>query len=100
MDTRPLGSSAIRVSVVGLGCNNLGRPGTRTEQQEGATEVVRAALDSGVTFFDTADIYGKEFGLSERMLGVALHGRRDEAIVATKFGHADYQPAIEGIARG
>ena len=40
MDTRPLGSSGIRVSVVGLGCNNLGRPGTRTEQQEGATEVV------------------------------------------------------------
>src|SRR4051812_41087870 len=100
METRQLGSSDLRVSVVGLGCNNLGRPGTRTEQQDGATEVVRAALDSGVTFFDTADIYGKEFGLSERMLGVALRGRRDEAIVATKFGHADFTPAVGGLSRG
>ena len=100
METRQLGSSGIRVSVVGLGCNNLGRPGTRTEQQEGATEVVLSALDTGVNFFDTADIYGKEFGLSERMLGVALRGRREEAIIATKFGHVDYQPAVEGIPRG
>jgi aryl-alcohol dehydrogenase-like predicted oxidoreductase len=53
-----------------------------------------------VTFFDTADIYGKEFGLSERMLGAALRGRRDDAIVATKFGHADFAPAVEGVARG
>ena len=100
MDTRPLGSSAIRVSVVGLGCNNLGRAGTRTEHQEGATEVVLAALDAGVTFFDTADMYGKEFGLSERMLGLALRGRRDEAVIATKFGHVDYRPAVEGLRRG
>ena len=100
MDTRPLGSSPIRVSVVGLGCNNLGRSGTHTERQEGATEVVLAALDAGVSFFDTADIYGKEFGLSERMLGVALRGRRDEAVIGTKFGHVDYRPAAEGLPRG
>lgn len=88
MQTRTLGSSGIAVSVVGLGCNNLGRPGTLTEDQAGTDAVIAAALDAGVTFFDTADIYGGEFGLSERRLGSALRGRRDEAVVATKFGHS------------
>jgi len=90
MQLRPLGPSGLHVTAVGLGCNNLGRPGTHTMDQEGATEVVLAALDSGVTFFDTADIYGAEYGLSESLLGVALSGRRDEAVVATKFGHQDF----------
>ena len=92
MQTRPLGSSSVHVSVVGLGCNNLGRPGSRTEDQAGATAVVHAALDAGITLFDTADIYGKEFGLSERLLGEALRGRRDEVVIATKFGHPSYPP--------
>ncbi len=87
MQTRSLGPSELRVSVVGLGCNNLGRPGTRTYTQEGATDVVLAALESGVTFFDTADVYGEAYGLSETLLGAALRGRRDEAVIATKFGH-------------
>src|SRR5690606_25695824 len=101
METRTLGTSSLRVSVVGLGCNNLGRPGTRTQTQDGATEVVRAALDAGVTLFDTADIYGAEYGLSERLLGEALRGRRDEAIIATKFGHQDYpSPFAELGPRG
>ncbi len=99
MQTRPLGSSALQVSVIGLGCNNLGRPGTRTESAEGAADVVRAALDAGVTFFDTADIYGASYGLSETLLGAALRGRRDEAIVATKFGHQDYASPFEGVGR-
>jgi aryl-alcohol dehydrogenase-like predicted oxidoreductase len=90
MEMRTLGSAALQVSVVGLGCNNLGRPGTRTQTQAGATAVVVAALEAGVTFFDTADIYGAEYGLSESLLGEALRGRRDEAIVATKFGHQDF----------
>ncbi len=90
MEKRTLGTTGPLVSVVGLGCNNLGRAGTLTAEQDGATAVVHAALDAGVTFFDTADMYGAEFGLSETLLGVALRGRRDEAIVATKFGHADY----------
>ena len=60
MESRPLGTSALAVSVVGLGCNNFGRPGTATEEQEGTTAVVDAALEAGVTFFDTADIYGSE----------------------------------------
>ncbi|WP_426303084.1 aldo/keto reductase [Arthrobacter sp. R-11] len=83
---RRLGNSGLTVSVVGLGCNNLGRANTATETQKGTDAVVQAALDAGVTLFDVADIYGKEPGLSETMLGKALRGRRDDAIVATKFG--------------
>lgn len=86
METRTLGTSTLTVSVVGIGCNNFGRAGTATEEQPGTTAVVRSALDAGVTLFDTADVYGKEWGLSEALLGSALQGRRDEAIVATKFG--------------
>lgn len=86
MDMRRVGNSGLSVSVVGLGCNNLGRAGTATESQKGTNAVVRAALDAGVTLFDVADVYGKEPGLSETMLGAALKGRRDEAIIATKFG--------------
>ncbi len=83
---RRLGHSGLTVSVVGLGCNNLGRANTATESQKGTDAVVHAALDAGVTLFDVADTYGKEPGLSETMLGKALKGRRDDAIVATKFG--------------
>jgi len=97
MDTRALGTSSLQVSVVGLGCNNLGRRGTRTETLDGAHEVVLAALDAGVTFFDTADIYGADFGISEAILGECLHGRRDEAIIATKFGHQDYESPLHHL---
>ncbi|HEY5262935.1 MAG TPA: aldo/keto reductase [Acidimicrobiales bacterium] len=78
METRALGS--LRVSVVGVGCNNFG---SRLDQAA-TTNVVHAALDAGVTFFDTADIYGGT--KSEVLLGVALGARRDEAIIASKFG--------------
>jgi 1-deoxyxylulose-5-phosphate synthase len=88
METRTLRRSSLAVSVVGLGCNNLGRPGTFTFDQEGTDAVIHAALDAGVTLFDTADVYGAEYGLSESRLGVALKDRRAEAIVATKFGHS------------
>jgi aryl-alcohol dehydrogenase-like predicted oxidoreductase len=78
VQTRRIGP--LEVSLVGLGCNNLGRRIDR-----GASEaVVRTALDAGVTLFDTADAYGD--GRSEELLGTALADRRDEAIVATKFG--------------
>jgi aryl-alcohol dehydrogenase-like predicted oxidoreductase len=83
---RRLGRSGLTVSVVGLGCNNLGRANTVTESQEGTDAVVHAALDAGVTLFDVADSYGREPGLSETMLGKALGSRRAEAVVATKFG--------------
>ena len=81
MEYKNLGRSGLQVPVVGLGCNNFGR---RCDQ--GATSaVVDKALELGVTFFDTADIYGPG-GLSEEYLGVALQGKRREAIIATKFG--------------
>jgi aryl-alcohol dehydrogenase-like predicted oxidoreductase len=69
------------VSVVGLGCNNLG---TRLSLEK-ARPVVEAALDAGVTLFDTADVYG-DGGGSEAALGTLLQSRRDEVILATKFG--------------
>ncbi|ACS30806.1 aldo/keto reductase [Micrococcus luteus] len=81
-----LGRSGLTVSVVGLGCNNLGRPGTATLDQAGTDAVVHAALDAGITFFDVADIYGAEPGLSEERLGRALGARRDEVVIGTKFG--------------
>jgi aryl-alcohol dehydrogenase-like predicted oxidoreductase len=79
---RRLGPSGLSVSVVGVGCNNFGR----RLDADGATRVVHAALDAGVNLFDTADIYGG--GASEEILGKALEGRRDRAVVATKFGGA------------
>jgi aryl-alcohol dehydrogenase-like predicted oxidoreductase len=84
---RRVGASGLLVSAVGLGCNNFGRPGTRTETLEGTVEVLDAAIDAGVTFLDTADMYGGEPGLSETLMGEALKGRREEVILATKFGH-------------
>jgi aryl-alcohol dehydrogenase-like predicted oxidoreductase len=68
------------VSVVGLGCNNFGR----RVDEAGTRAVVDSALDAGVTFFDTAESYGG--GKSEAFLGQALRGRRDQAVLATKFG--------------
>ena len=97
METRTLGTSDLAVSVVGLGCNNLGRPGALTFDQEGTDAVIHAALDAGVTFFDTADVYGAEYGLSETRLGAALKDRRGEAIIATKFGHADYDGPLSAV---
>ncbi|MDG4828458.1 aldo/keto reductase [Solwaraspora sp. WMMD1047] len=79
---RRLGDSGLVVSVVGIGCNNFGRK----LDQDGTTAVVDAALDAGINFFDTADIYGEPHGGSEEQLGVALRGRRDDVVVATKFG--------------
>jgi aryl-alcohol dehydrogenase-like predicted oxidoreductase len=77
---RPLGDSGLEVSQVGLGCNNFGR----RVDLEGTRAVVDAAIEAGVTFFDTADIYGE--GQSEELLGQVLEGRRDEVVLATKFG--------------
>jgi len=77
---RPVGSSELEVSVVGLGTNNFGR---RLDKEE-TRAVIDAALDSGITLIDTADIYGGND--SERFIGEALMGRRDNVVLATKFG--------------
>jgi aryl-alcohol dehydrogenase-like predicted oxidoreductase len=78
LGSRRLGRSGLVVSVVGLGCNNFGR----RVGLEDTRAVVRAALDAGVTLFDTADIYGE----SEDFLGQVLGGERDNIVLATKFG--------------
>jgi aryl-alcohol dehydrogenase-like predicted oxidoreductase len=78
MQTRKIGQ--LEVSVVGLGCNNFGWG----LDEAASAQVVAAALDAGITFFDTADVYGKT--LSEEYLGRALGPRRKEAVIATKFG--------------
>ena len=81
MEHRRLGNSGLQVSEVGLGCNNFGE-----RLDEAATRaVVDAAIDVGIDFFDTADMYGSQ--RSEVYLGRALRGRRDDAIVATKCGY-------------
>ncbi len=78
-----LGDSGLRVSRVGLGCNNFGG----RIDLDATRLVVDAALDAGVTFFDTAESYGNNGG-SERFLGEILDGRRDRVVLATKFGWA------------
>jgi aryl-alcohol dehydrogenase-like predicted oxidoreductase len=85
MRYQSLGNSGLLVSTIGLGCNNFGK---RTDLA--ATRVVvDAAFDAGITLFDTADIYGGR-GASEELLGQALAGRRDEVVLATKFGEHGY----------
>jgi aryl-alcohol dehydrogenase-like predicted oxidoreductase len=82
MRYRSLGESGLLVSVVGLGCNNFGR----RIDDEAARAVVDAAIEAGVTLFDTADMYGIDGG-SEKALGEILGKRRDQIVLATKFGH-------------
>ena len=82
MRYRPLGDSGLMVSVTGLGCNNFGR----RLDLDGTRAVVDAALEAGITLLDTADMYGGE-GRSEELLGEVLTGRRDQVVLATKFGH-------------
>ncbi|MFN8374172.1 MAG: aldo/keto reductase [Anaerolineae bacterium] len=102
MQTRAIGT--LTVSVVGVGCNNFGRR-IDAERTEAA---IHAALDAGINFFDTADVYGN--GLSEEYMGRAFKGRRDQAVIATKFAakmegqgqgaHPDYiRKAVEASLR-
>src|SRR6185437_8864499 len=80
MQLRPLGNGGPDVSGVGLGTNNFGM---RVDYDR-TVEVVDAALEHGITLFDTADIYGQ--GMSEDFIGRALEGRRERVVLATKFG--------------
>src|ERR687896_1788349 len=114
MFSRALGArSGLETSALGLGCWAIGGPWTFNGDPAGWGEVddnesiraIRRALELGVTFFDTADVYGT--GHSERVLGRALAGRRDDVVIATKFGNtydasarvltgADVSPAYIG----
>ncbi|MGI9007989.1 MAG: aldo/keto reductase [Streptosporangiaceae bacterium] len=93
MRYRALGNSGLVVSVVGLGGNNFGG----RLDLAGTQDVIDAAMDCGVTLFDTADTYGGG-GRSEELIGEALAGRRDQVVLATKFGHQNadmgYGPAV------
>jgi aryl-alcohol dehydrogenase-like predicted oxidoreductase len=82
MSYRRMGTSGLVVSTVGLGCNAFGV----TTAPDDVPGVVSAALEAGITLLDTADIYGSSPGESETLLGAALAGRRDDVVVATKFG--------------
>src|SRR6476661_7881000 len=95
MERRRIGS--LEVSVIGLGCNNFGG---RLDASATA-RVVHAALDAGMTFFDTAELYGQ--GRSEEYLGRALRGHRQSTIIATKFGYktapANHRGQPENVRR-
>lgn len=88
MQTRALGQ--LQVSVVGLGCNNFGG----RIDYDATVAVIDAALDAGINFFDTADVYGGN-GKSEEFMGRVLQGRRDRVLIATKFGNR-----MEGAGEG
>lgn len=94
MDMRNVGRSGLITSLVGLGCNNFGM---RLDKEESA-RVVRAALDSGYTMFDTSDSYGR--GVSEEFLGAALGAHREAVLVATKFSSPMGEgPYLRGASR-
>ena len=95
MEKRRIGS--LEVSLVGLGCNNFGM---RLDEAR-STAVIHAALDAGINFLDTADVYGGK-GASEEIIGKALAGgRRDEVVIATKFGAPfDGDPPGKGGSAG
>lgn len=88
MELRKIGD--LDVTVVGVGCNNFGM---RIDADQ-TTSVVHAALDAGINFFDTADMYGET--LSEQFLGAALKGQRDDVIIASKFGMAGVDEGMTG----
>src|SRR5258707_9275965 len=80
MEYRQLGHSGVRVSVVGLGTNRFG---SKEVPQAEVNKIIDAALDAGVNFLDSANVYNE--GRSEETLGVALKGRMDKVVIATKF---------------
>ena len=92
MELRKLGSSGLKTSIVGIGCNNFG---SRCDENV-TKEIVHTALDCGINFFDTADVYGQR-GLSEKYLGKAIAGKREDLVIATKFG---MQMDSEGRKKG
>src|SRR5215210_3047431 len=89
MELRKLDGSELRLSTVGLGCNNFGR----RLDLDATRAVVEAALEAGINHFDTAEVYGD--GESERFLGEILLGRREQVVIATKFGGGP--GAVDGV---
>jgi aryl-alcohol dehydrogenase-like predicted oxidoreductase len=96
MDYRPFGNTGLRVSAVGFGAWQLNNPIWGGPDEARSIELVQAALDAGCNFYDTAPGYGG--GASEHVLGKALQGRRDKAVLCTKYGHADPDRANFSVA--
>ena len=88
MQYRELGDSGVEVSEVGFGAWVVGTDWWGDRDEDDALEMIDAALDAGITYFDTGDVYGH--GRSEELLGKAFEGRRDEAVIATKIGYDFY----------
>ena len=78
MEYRNLGKAGVKVSAIGIGCNQFGGK----VNQEGTKAIVNRALELGINFFDTADVYSR--GVSEEFLGAALEGQRERVVIATK----------------
>ena len=95
MEQRTLGNSGLRVSLVGLGCNNFGRRIDYTASRS----VIHKALDLGITFFDTADAYRSPIGGSEEFLGKALGARRKDIVLVTKVGMPIDGSELRGASR-
>jgi aryl-alcohol dehydrogenase-like predicted oxidoreductase len=95
VEQRSLGNSGLRVSLVGLGCNNFGR----RIDYAASRPVVHKALDLGITFFDTADIYRSPIGGSEEFLGQALGPRRKDVVLATKVSMATDESGLRSASR-
>jgi aryl-alcohol dehydrogenase-like predicted oxidoreductase len=95
VEQRSLGNSGLRVSLIGLGCNNFGR----RIDYAASRPVVHKALDLGITFFDTADAYRSPIGGSEEFLGQALGPRRKDVVLATKVSMASDDSGLRGASR-
>jgi aryl-alcohol dehydrogenase-like predicted oxidoreductase len=95
MQERTVGNSGLKVSLVGLGTNNF----SALTDLGTSREIVHKALDLGITLFDTADVYGGEFGGSESYLGQILGDRRKDVVLATKFGMKDLTAAPASSSR-
>ncbi|HET9924660.1 MAG TPA: aldo/keto reductase [Methylomirabilota bacterium] len=94
MQKRTLGKSSLAVSAVGLGCMSMSNVYGKGDEAE-CVAVVHRALDLGVNFFDSSDMYG--WGQNEELLGRALRGRRDEVVLATKFGNLRKPDGTAGV---
>jgi aryl-alcohol dehydrogenase-like predicted oxidoreductase len=84
MDKRTLGSSALEVSAIGLGCMGISQSFGPSPERPAMVDFLRQAVDHGVTFFDTAEVYGPYH--NEEVVGEALEPLRDQVVIATKFG--------------
>lgn len=83
---RAVGASGLVVSELGVGASTFGRSGMRAQHGDSVQSIVDRAIELGVTYFDLAEGYGDQIGLSERLLGESLKGRRDQIVIGTKFG--------------